>query len=73
MMHDRSVNIYTYISKRLLLWIVQNSTVIKANKLIMSDHVVLPPCYDAVFVSVKLREALLCIFQSVLSVDVLDP
>lgn len=59
-------------SERLLLWIFKGD-VIKTNELVMSDHVVFLPCYHTIFVGVKLREALLCIVQSVFSVDVLNP
>lgn len=60
-------------SERLLLRILQNSAVIKTNQLVMSDHVVFLPCYNPIFVSVKLREPLLGIIQSIFSVDVLNP
>lgn len=60
-------------SERLLLRILQNSAVVKTDELVMSDHVVFLPCYNTVFVGVKLREPLLCIIQSIFSVDVLNP
>lgn len=60
-------------SERLLLWVLQNSAVVKADELVMSDHVVFLPCYNAVFVGVKFREPLLCIIQSIFPVDVLNP
>lgn len=55
-----------------MLWILQNSSVIKT-KLIVGDLVVFLPRYDAVLVGVKVREPLFCIIQSILPVDTLDP
>lgn len=60
-------------SERLLLRISRNSAVVKTNELIVSHHVVLLPGYGTVFVYVKLLESLLCIIQSIFSVDVLNP
>lgn len=60
-------------SKRLLLWILQNNIVIKTKELVMSHRVVFFPCYSTILIGVKLREALLRIIQSIFSVDVLNP
>lgn len=62
-----------YMSQRVLLWIIQSSTVIKTNELVVSDRVVFLPCYNTIFVSVILREPLFSIIQSILSVDMLNP
>lgn len=60
-------------SKRLLLWILQNNIVIKTKELVMSHCVVFLPCYNTILIGVKLREALLRIIQSIFSVDMLNP
>ena len=60
-------------SERLLLRVIQIGTFIETNELVMSDHVVFLPSYNTVFVSVELREPLLCIIQSISSIDLLNP
>lgn len=64
---------YTYIFERLILWIIRNSWVIKTNELAVTNHVVLFPGYNVIFVSVEVRESLFCIIQSIFSVHVLNP
>ena len=76
--HDESLDVeFTvcvhYISDRLLFRVVQNRSVIQLDEILVGNRVVFLPRYNTVSVRVKLREALLGVFQRVFSVDMLDP
>lgn len=56
-----------------MLWILQDSSVIKTNQLIVGNPVVFVPRNETILVGVKLWESFLGIIQSVRPVDMLDP